>query len=76
MEIGDSLRDIGILLSNIYLCRKLFYIYDLLDTVLGTEDTWYAYNAVVMLRDDGGLDRVVAIELKRNKCNIFFRYIW
>ena len=70
METGDS-RDLGILLSNVYLCRKLFYIFYLLDTVLGTGDTWYAYIAVVLLRNDGGLDKVVAIELERKKCDIF-----
>ena len=59
METGDS-RHIGI-----------FYIFYLLDTVLGTGDTWYAYIAVVLLKNDGGLDKVVAIELKRNKCDIF-----
>ena len=39
--------------------------------MLGTGDTWYAYIAVVLLKNDGGLDKVVAIELKRNKCDIF-----
>ena len=45
METGDS-RHIGI-----------FYIFYLLDTVLGTGDTWYAYIAVVLLKNDGGLDK-------------------
>jgi len=62
-------RDIGI-----------FYIFYLLDTVLDIGDnTWYAYITVVLLRNDGGLDKVVAIELKRNKCDIFldiFVNIW
>ena len=54
--------------------KKLLYIYYLLDAVLGTGDTRYAYIAVALLQNDGGLDRVVATELERNKCNIFFRY--
>lgn len=51
--------------------KKLLYIYYLLDTVLGTGDTWYAYLAVVLSQGDGGLDRVVAIELERYMWYVF-----
>lgn len=64
-----------ILLSDIHPWQKSLYVYYWLDTVLGTTDTWDAHIAVVLLRDDGGLDKVVAIELKRNVI-CFLGYNW